>query len=97
MAAYDIAERARRILADAGLVVEAVDLSGELVTCGTAKRPNGTDGRYIVHLDFPPNVWLVNYHEDGKGRTVPLYDKGAVEAMTEAEREALRERIRQEK
>lgn len=97
MAAYDIAERARRILADAGLVVEAVDLSGELVTCGTAKRPNGTDGRYIVHLDFPPNVWLVNYHEDGEGRTVPLYDKGAVEAMTEAEREALRERIRQEK
>lgn len=93
----DLAERARRILADAGLVVEAVDLSGELVTCGTAKRPNGTDGRYIVHLDFPPILGMVNYHDGGAWQNVPLYDKGAVEAMTEAEREALRERIRQEK
>ena len=93
----ELAERARAVLTAAGLVVEDIDLSGELAMCGTVKKPNGTDGRYAVHLDFPPNVWLVNYHEDGEGRTVPLYDKGAVEAMTEAEREALRERIRQEK
>ena len=66
----DLAERARRILSDAGLVVEDIDLSGELVYCGTTKRPNGTDGRYKVHMDFPPNVWFRNYHEGGESQTV---------------------------
>ena len=94
---FDLAEKARRTLSDAGLVVEEVDLSGELVTCGTTKKPCGTDGRYAVHLDFPPNVWLVNYHEGGEGRTVPLYDRGTLDAMTAGEKEAMRERIRQEK
>ena len=93
----ELVERARRVLSNAGLVVEdEIDLTGELAMCGTAKKPNGTDGRYAVHLDFPPNVWLVNYHEGGEGRTVPLYDRGALDAMTEAEKEAMRERIRQE-
>lgn len=94
---FDLAEKARRVLTDAGLVVEVVDLSGELVTCGTTKRPGGSDGRYAVHLDFPPNVWLVNYHEGGEGRTVPLYDRGTLDAMTAEEKETMRERIRQEK
>lgn len=94
---FDLAEKARRTLSDAGLVVEEVDLSGELVTCGTTKKPCGTDGRYAVHLDFPPNVWLVNYHEGGEGRTVPLYDRGTLDAMTAGEKETMRERIRQEK
>ena len=95
----ELVEKARRVLSDAGLVVEdgAIDISGELVTCGTMKKPNGTDGRYAVHLDFPPNVYVVNYHDGGEGRTVPLYDRGALDAMTEAEREEMRERIRQEK
>ena len=93
----DLAERARRILSDAGLVVEDIDLSGELVYCGTTKRPNGTDGRYKVHMDFPPNVWFRNYHEGGESQTVALYDKSSQEDMTEAEREAIRERLRQEK
>ena len=91
------AERARRVLTDAGQVVEEVDLSGELVTCGTTKKPCGTDGRYAVHLDFPPNVWVCNYHEGGEGRTVPLYDRGTLDVMTAEEKEAMRERIRQEK
>ena len=94
----ELVERARRVLSNAGLVVEdEIDITGELAMCGTAKKPNGTDGRYAVHLDFPPNVYVVNYHDGGEGRTVPLYDKGALNAMTEAEREAMRERIRQEK
>lgn len=93
----DLVERARAILTNAGLELEAVDVSGELVTCGTIKKPNGTDGRYAVHLDWPPNVWLCNYHEGGEGRTVPLYDRGALDAMTVEEMEAMRERIRQEK
>ena len=72
----ELVEKARRVLTDAGLVVEDgnVDLSGELVTCGTTKKPYGTDGRYAVHLDFPPNVYVVNYHDGGDGRTVPLYE-----------------------
>ena len=93
----ELVEKARRVLSDAGLVVEDIDLSGELVTCGTMKKPNGTDGRYAVHLDFPPNVYVVNYHDGGEGRTVPLYDRGALDAMTAEEREAMREKIRQEK
>lgn len=93
----ELLERARAVLTDAGLVVEVVDLSGELVTCGTVKKPNGTDGRYAIHLDFPPNVYVVNYHDGGEGRTVPLYDRGTLDAMTAEEKETLRERVRQEK
>lgn len=95
----ELVERARRVLTDAGLVVEDgnVDISGELVTCGTTKKPYGTDGRYAVHLDFPPNVYVVNYHDGGEGRTVPLYERGTLDAMTAEEREAMREKIRQEK
>ena len=93
----ELVDRARAALTNAGLMVDDLDLSGELVTCGTAKKPNGTDGRYAVHLDFPPNVWLCNYHEGGEGRTVSLYDRGTLDSMTETEREAMRERVRQEK
>ena len=93
----ELVERARAVLTDAGLVTDDIDLSGDLVMCGTTKKPNGTDGRYAVHLDWPPCVWLCNYHEGGEGRTVPLYDKGTLDAMTAEEKEAMREKIRQEK
>lgn len=95
----DILESARRALSDAGLVVEDIDLSGELAMCGTVKKPNGTDGRYAVHLDFPPCVWVCNRHngDDDSGYTVKLYEESQLNAMTEAEREAMREKIRQEK
>lgn len=93
----ELVERTRAVLTDAGLVVENIDLTGELAMCGTVKKPNGTDGRYAVHLDFPPNVYVVNYHEGGEGRTVPLYERGVLDAMTAEEREAMREKIRQEK
>ena len=100
MSNTDAVELIRRIadaLTSADLVVDDIDLSGELVRCGTTQKPNGTDGAYKVHTDFPPSVWLCNYHEGGGGRTVPLWEKGRIDAMTEAEREALRESIRQEK
>ena len=94
----ELAERARAVLTAAGLVLrDEIDLTGELAMCGTVKKPNGTDGRYAVHLDFPPNVYVVNYHDGGEGRTVPLYDRGALDAMTAEEKEAMRERIRQGK
>ena len=85
------------ILSAHGLVVDSVDCSGELVTCGTAQKPHGTDGRYKLHMDFPPTLWLCNYHEGGEGQTFPLYESGTLDAMTEAEKAELRERIRREK
>ncbi len=92
----DLIEKARSVLTSAGLVVDAVDCSGELVYCGTTQKPNSTDGRYKIHMDFPPTLWLINYHEGGEGQTFPLYEAGTLDAMTEAEKDALRERIRQE-
>ena len=94
---YDYIEKARAILTNAGLVFEAVDCSGEMVTCGTTRKPHGTDGRYKLHMDFPPTVWLCNYHDSNEGQTFSLYEAGTLEAMSEADKEALRERIRQEK
>ncbi len=95
--AIELVRRIAEALTSAGLVVDDIDLSGELVRCGTTQKPNGTDGAYKVHTDFPPSVWLCNYHEGGAGRTVPLWEKGRIDAMTEAEKKAMRERIRQEK
>ena len=95
--ALELVRRVAEALTSAGLVVDDIDLSGELVRCGTTQKPNGTDGAYKVHTDFPPSVWLCNYHDGGEGRTLPLWEKGRIDAMTEAEREALRECIRQGK
>ena len=100
MSNTDAVELIRRIadaLTSADLVVDDIDLSGELVRCGTTQKPNGTDGAYAVHLDKTPLVWLSNWHDGGIPQTVYLYEKNQLDALTEAEREALRERIRQEK
>ncbi|WP_446425379.1 AAA family ATPase [Mailhella sp.] len=93
---FGLVEKARGILSAHGLVVNAVDCSGELVYCGTSQKPNGTDGRYKVHTDFPPSLWVCNYHEGGEGQTFPLYESGTLNAMTEAEKEELRARIQRE-
>lgn len=93
-----IIQKVRRILESASLVPgKTIDLSGSLTLCGTTRRPHGTDGRYVVHLDFPPTLWLCNYHAGGEGQTFHLYEQGELDAMPEAERKALRERIRQQK
>lgn len=97
MKLQDLQERVRDILSAAGLVVNEWDFSGEMVLCGTIQKPDGTDGRYKVHDDFPPTVGYVNYHGDGEWKNVPLYKKNELNAMTEAEKEAMRERIRREK
>lgn len=93
----DIKERARAILERAGLVVDDIDLSGRTVPCGTTKKPNGTDGRYKVHADFPPTVGFANYHNGGAWQNVPLWQKSELAAMTQAEKDALRERIQKER
>lgn len=95
--AVELIRRVAEALTSAGLVVDDIDLSGELVRCGTTQKPNGTDGAYAVHLDKTPLVWLSNWHDGGIPQTVYLYEKNQLDALTEAEREALRERIRQEK
>lgn len=95
--AFDLIRRVSGVLSDAGLALDGEpDCSGNLVRCGTVKRPHGTDGAYAVHLDKTPLVWLCNWHDGGLPQTVYLYEKSQLDALTEAEREALRERIRQE-
>ena len=93
----DLIEKARAVLSSAGLVVDNIDFSGELAYCGTTKKPLGTAGRYKIHMDFPPTVWLCNYHEGGEGQTFPLYEAGTMNAMAEAEKEELQERIQRER
>ncbi len=93
---FDYIEKARDVLTAHGLVVKHIDCSGEMVYCGTTQKPNGTDGRYKIHMDFPPTLWLCNYHEGGTGQTFPLYDSGTLDAMTEAEKAELRDRIRRD-
>lgn len=95
--ALELVRRVADALTSAGLVVDDIDLSGELVRCGTTQKPHGTDGAYAVHLDKTPLVWLCNWHDGGIPQTVYLYEKNQLDALTETEREALRERIRQEK
>ena len=95
----DILERARKALNDYGLVEDEINISGEKTRCGTLKEPYSLNGFYVVHADFPPSITIINY-QDGAGgekHKVPLYDRGALDAMTEAEREEMREKIRREK
>lgn len=95
---FELVRRATEALTSAGLVLnDELDCSGALVRCGTAKKPNGTDGAYKVHLDWPPTLWLCNYHEGGEGVTIKLWDKAEIDRLTETEREELQERIRRER
>ena len=94
----EVEQRARDALTAAGLVIRGgLNTSGELVTCGTTQKPNGTDGRYKLHMDFPPTIGIINYHEGGEWRNVPLYTESELADMPESERNALRERIRAKK
>ena len=97
----DAAELFRRIadaLTAGGLAnFEPVDTSGKLTRCGTAKKPHGTGGSYIIHLDDYPRVTFTNWHEGGELRTVNLYEPDEVERLSSAEKAALRERVAKEK
>lgn len=94
----EVEQRARDALTAAGLVIRGgLNTSGELVTCGTTQKPNGTDGRYKLHMDFPPTIGIINYHEGGEWRNVPLYTESELADMSESERNAFRERIRAKK
>lgn len=94
----ELLERAADALTAAGLVnFEPLDMSGALAMCGTTQKPHGTDGRYKLHLDAFPRLWLCNYHEGGEGQTINLYEPGEIDHLSPAERTALRERVAKEK
>lgn len=94
----ELLERAADALTAAGLVnFEPLDVSGALAMCGTTQKPHGTAGRYKLHLDDWPRLWLCNYHEGGEGRTVNLYEPEEINRLSPAEKTALRERVAKEK
>ena len=97
MSDFEVIERARAFLSNAGLVFEELDCSGKLAMCGTTEKPHSTAGRYILHLDFPPNLTVWNYHTGTEKQTFPLYDKSEIKAMSEADKAALCERMEREK
>lgn len=92
----DFIEKARTILTGAGILYEPLDCSGEMAYRGTTKKPHSTTGRYIFHLDERPVLWFCNRHngDDETGHRVKLYSDDEWFAMTEAEREAVREKAR---
>lgn len=94
----DMIPKAKEALGEAGLVLNGpLDMSGKMAMCGTTKKPNGTDGRYIFHADFPPNITIINHHAGGQKQIIPLWKPGEWEGMPETERKALQEKIRLEK
>lgn len=99
MDSSELLERARKVLQAHGLVADEINLSGENTRCGTEKEPYSQNGFYKIHDDFPPNITLINY-QDGAGgetHTVSLYDKKELDAMSQQDRAALRERIERQK
>ena len=94
----DFIEKARTLLTGAGILYEPLDCSGEMAYRGTTEKPHSTTGRYIFHLDKRPVLWFCNRHngDDETGHRVKLYSDDEWSAMTEAEREAVREKARRE-
>ena len=77
-------------LQEAGLVLSAgLQADGRLHRCGTTDKPKGSDASYVVHLDNPPSVWWQNWRTGDVGTWCVKPDK----EMSNAERQALRERI----
>ena len=77
-------------LQKAGLSISAgLQADGRLHRCGTTDKPKGSDASYVVHLDNPPSVWWQNWRTGDVGTWCVKPDK----EMSNAERQALRERI----
>ncbi len=80
-------------LQEAGLVVDALQIDGQLHRCGTEKTPNGHDGAYIIHLDPPASVWWQNWQTGREGTWCAKDGK----RLSEKEREALTQRIAEDR
>lgn len=87
----DILQEFSRRLSSAGLVVDQIKIDGLLHRCQTEGKTNRRDGAYKAFSDPPPTLWWKNWCTDEEGTwCVKTKDE-----MTVAEREALKQRIRQ--
>jgi len=86
-----------QVLRGHGLDVDAgsLDKSGGLARCALIDKAKGTDGAYIVHLDFPPSVWWENFPAGDSGTWKPAGVNYAT--MTDQERQAEQERIKKDR
>lgn len=81
-------------LQEAGLVLHGgLQADGQLHRCGTSDKPRGKDGAYRIHLDAPASAWWQNWRTGESGTWTAKADRD----MTDAERQALRRRIEEDK
>lgn len=81
-------------LLEAGLVLHGgLQADGRLHRCGVEGKPKGQDGAYRAHLDAPASIWWKNWRTGNEGTWTAKANKD----MTDAERQALRRRIDEDK
>lgn len=82
-----------RMVADGLAPSDDLQADGRLHRCGTADRPRGKDGAYRIHLDTPASAWWQNWRTGESGTWTAKADRD----MSDAERQALRRRIDEDK
>ena len=82
-----------RMVADDLAPSDFLQADGQLHRCGTADKPKGKDGAYRIHLDAPASAWWQNWRTGESGTWTAKADRD----MTDAERQALRRRIEEDK
>lgn len=96
----DCMERAKEIAIDEGLIVASDGLiaDGKKHYCGTIQKPRSKNGRYILHLDAFPVLWLENYNDGygGEGKSFNLLHTDEYRRLSPAEL-ADYERLRKER
>ncbi|WP_298034621.1 DUF927 domain-containing protein [uncultured Desulfovibrio sp.] len=81
-------------LREAGLVLHGgIQADGRLHRCGVEGKPKGQDGAYRIHLYAPASAWWQNWRTGESGTWTAKADKD----LTDAERQALRQRIEEDK
>lgn len=90
----DILQQFEARLQEAGLVLHGgIQADGQLHRCGTADKPKGKDGAYRIHLDAPASAWWQNWRTGESGTWTAKADRD----MTDAERQALRRCVEEDK
>ena len=71
---------------------------GNLHRTGTANKPQGLDGAYVLHLDTPASGWWQNFRSgesgtwtDGNGKRLSPEERGHLRARAEADRKSRQE------
>lgn len=86
-------EDCKRSLLDNGLIPDEIIADGAIHRCGTAEKPHGKDGAYIIHPTPPYSLWWQNWRTGESGTQSAKNDA----LMTSSERKAFNERIHAEK